>query len=356
MALTTSTLPSGPIASSNPAVPNLGVTAGSPSGGTFTQGAALPNITTTQTTATAAPQFYTCYLSNLANQGQQAASNAQYVGAQPLQQQAFCQVAKNAGNYQPTLNAAICAANQVKGTNLACAVGNYGQSNIAMNLAPQTTSGIVGTGQFGSTRGAGALAENIANADLGITQLQEQALQQCQANKLAAANTLGNLATTQQNLGLGCVNALSTLGAQQQTIAQNQQLFPLQQLTNESALLRGYTMPTSTAQSYTGPIPGAYAASPLQQIAGIGALAAGISCTALGKSIGSGIGSAMCSISKYLFGCAGNTVSDATQAARNASGTAGINSGNPIPNIGCGSMPTNPNGTIDYSGNNWGGG
>jgi len=302
MALPTSTLPSGPIASSNPAVPNLGVTAGSPQGGTFTQGAALPNITTTQTSATAAPQFYTCYLSNLASQGQQSAQNAQYVGAQPLQQQAFCQVAKNAGNYQPTLNSAICAANQVKGTNLACAVGNYGQSNIAMNLAPQTTAGIVGAGQFGSTRGAGALAQNLSNADLGITQLQEQALQQCQANKIAAANTLGNLATTQQNLGIGCVNALSTLGAQQQTIAQNQQLFPMQQLTNESQLLRGYTMPTSTAQSYTGPIPGAYQASPLQQVAGLGALAAGISCTALGKSIGCAASQGMTTLSKYLFG------------------------------------------------------
>jgi len=296
--------------SASPAIPCIGATPGSPQGGSFTQGAALPNITTTQTSATAAPQFYTCYLSNLAKQGQTAATGAQYVGATPLQQQAFCQVAKNAGNYQPALNAAVCAAGQVKGTNLACAVGNYGQSNIAMNLAPQTTSGIVGAGQFGSSRGAGALAQNLSNADLGITQLQEQALQQCQTNKLAAANTLGNLATTQQNLGIGCVNALSTLGAQCQTIKQNAQLFPMQQLTNESALLRGYTMPTSTASSYTGPIPGAYQASPLQQIAGMGALAAGISCTALGKAIGKGASGAICSISKLLGGkpcyaCAG---------------------------------------------------
>jgi hypothetical protein len=59
----------------------------------------------------------------------------------------------------------------------------------------------------------------------------------------------------------------------------------MQQLTNESQLLRGYTMPTSTSSSYTGPIPGAYAASPLQQIAGLGALGAGISNTELGKTL-----------------------------------------------------------------------
>ena len=57
----------------------------------LTQGSALPNITTTQTQATAAPSWYTDYLSGLANQGQQAAANAQYVGATPLQQQAFQQ-------------------------------------------------------------------------------------------------------------------------------------------------------------------------------------------------------------------------------------------------------------------------
>jgi hypothetical protein len=45
--------------------------------------------------------------------------------------------------------------------------------------------------------------------------------------------------------------------------------------------------------------------------------------------------------------------SDATQAARDASGTAGINSGNPVPVID-GSLPTNSDGTIDYSGSNFG--
>lgn len=265
----------------------------------LTQGGALPNIKTTQTQTTTAPTWYTDYLNNLSTQGTAAAQNAQYIGAQPLQQQAFNQVAQNVGNYQPTLNSAICAANQVKGTSLACAVGNYGRNNIAMNLAPQATAGIVGAGQFGSQRGANALGSVIANADLGITQQQQAALQQCQANKLAAAGVLGNLAKETQSLGLGDVNALATLGAQCQTIKQNEQLFPMQQLTNASQLLRGYNVPMSTTSTYCGPIPGAYQASPLQQIAGMGALAAGISCTALGKAIGSGLGGM---INKVNFG------------------------------------------------------
>ena len=271
--------------SNSPSVPDIGATAGSPSTGSFSQGAPLPNITTTQSQATAAPQFYTDYLNQIAQQGTQAAQNSQYVGAQPLQQQAFSQVGQNVGNYQPALQNAINLASSVGDSNLYQAVGDLGEANIRRNLAPQATAGLVGSGQFGSSRGATALGDTLANAELGVTAQQQAALQQDYANRLNASNALGNLAGQTQALGLGDVNALSTMGGQQQTIAQNQQNYPMSQLTNESALLRGYTMPTSTSSSYTGPIPGAYSASPLQQIAGLGALGAGISNTELGKTL-----------------------------------------------------------------------
>ena len=51
--------PIGALGANFTAPPNLGVSPGSPTSGTLTQGAALPNITTTQTQATAAPTFYT---------------------------------------------------------------------------------------------------------------------------------------------------------------------------------------------------------------------------------------------------------------------------------------------------------
>jgi hypothetical protein len=286
--------------SSAPAIPDTGIVAGSPTGGNFSQGAALPNITTTQTQATAAPTFYTDYLNNLATQGQQAGNNAQYVGAQPLQQKAFGQVEQNVGNYQPALSSAINLASSVGNTSLADAVGNMGEANIRRNLAPNATAGLVGSGQFGSSRGATALGDTIANAELGITEQQARAMQQDNINKINAANTLGNLAGQTQALGLGDVNALSTLGGQQQTIAQNQQLFPLQTLTNQSNLLRGFTMPTSTSSSYTGPIPNAYQASPLATIAGLGTLAAGVSKTPLGDAIGKGLGSLIPGVTGYI--------------------------------------------------------
>jgi hypothetical protein len=305
-------------------VPNLGITASSGSG-SFTQGGPLPNITTTQEQATAAPSFYTDYLNQLATQGASAAQNAKFVGPTNLQTGAFNQAASNVGNYIPTLNAATGLAQTAGGdisgsiqnfqnpftTDVVNAVGNLGQANIAQNLAPQANAGVVGSGGFGSLRGTQALGEVLANAGLGLTAQQAalkqagytqalQAAQQQAAQQLGASQQLGNLAASTQNLGLGDVNALATLGGQQQTIAQNQQNFPMQQLTNEAQLLKGFTVPTSVASSYTGPIPGAYAASPLQQIAGLGTLAAGIGQTDLGKYLGGALSSAGGSVVDWL--------------------------------------------------------
>jgi len=282
--------------------PNLGVTPGTSATGSFAQGAPLPVTSTVQQAVTAAPSFYTDYLNNLATQGQQAASGAQYAGAQPLQEKAFNQVAQNVGNYQPVLENAINLASGVGNTNLAQAIGDVGEANIRRNLAPQATAGLVGSGQFGSSRGATALGDTIANAELGVTAQQAAAMQQDIANRLSASQQLGTLAGQTQSLGLGDVNALATLGGQQQTIAQNEQLFPMQQLTNESALLRGYNIPTSVSTATTGPgQQGQFAQSPLQQIMGLGSLASGLfTKNASGTTPAGNIGGAISDLAKYL--------------------------------------------------------
>jgi hypothetical protein len=262
------------------------------------QGAPLPNITTNQTQATTAPSWYTDYLSNIAQQGTQAGQNAQYVGATPLQQQAFQQTTQNVGNYQPSLQAATNLAQQAGNTDVSQSVNNFmnpytnqvvgalgdvGRRNIEQYLAPGATAAAVGSGQFGSKRGAEVLGQamNTGLQNLNLEQSKalqtgySQALQAAQnqvSNQLAGSQQLGNLATSTQGLGLGDINALSTMGGQQQTIAQNQELFPFQTANQQAALLRGYTVPTAVQSSYTGPIPGAYSASPLAQIAGIGSL------------------------------------------------------------------------------------
>jgi hypothetical protein len=288
-------LPTGNTTTSSVAAPSTGQTAGG-AGATAIQGGTNPLVTSTATNVTGTPSWYTDFLNQISTQGQNAAQNAQYVGATDLQNQAFNQVAQNVGNYEPDLTSAENYISQVGNSNLAQAVGDVGQANIARNLAPQATAGLVGSGQFGSSRGATALGDTIANAELGLTQAQAQALQTDMANKLAAGQAMGNLATTTAGLGTQDVNNLATLGAQEQTIAQNAQLFPMQQLANESTLLKNYSIPTSTSTSTTAPATSGQMG--LSNLANILSLA-GSAGTALGGSNGA--------LSNYLFGTPAST-------------------------------------------------
>jgi hypothetical protein len=263
-------------------------------------------LESSQQQQTIAPDFYTNYLSNLAGAGTTAATGAQYVGAQPLQEKAFQAVENVPQAYQPTLQAAgqtLGAAGNVASplgaatpylqtagrdpsqlasqymspyiTNVVNALGDAGQRNIQQNLAPRATAGAVGSGQFGSQRGAQVLGQTISNADRDILNQQYQALNTGYGQALTAAGQqnalqaqmgstaaqaagtgqtnltqLGNaqsqLAAQQQGLSLADINALSTLGGQQQTIAQNKELFPLTNLSTLSGMLRGYSVPTTT--------------------------------------------------------------------------------------------------------------
>jgi hypothetical protein len=166
-------------------------------------------LESSQSQQTVAPDFYTNYLSNLAGAGTTAATGAQYVGAQPLQQKAFEAVEGVPQTYQPTLQAAgqtLGAAAGAQGplsaatpylqtagtdpsqlasqymspyiTNVVNALGDAGQRNIQQNLAPRATAGAVGSGQFGSQRGAQVLGQTISNADRDILNQQYQALNQ----------------------------------------------------------------------------------------------------------------------------------------------------------------------------------
>lgn len=285
-------------------------------------------LQSSQTQATTAPQYYTDYLSNIAAAGKNAASNAQYIGAQPLQQQAFGEADAATSAYQPTLesagttlNAAGASASPLSAANpyltdatsnpslaareymnpyitsVVNALGEAGQRNIRQNLAPGAVAGAIGGGQFGSKRGAEVLGQTLTNANRDILNKQNEALSTGYGQALQAATTqnqiagqagataanaasagqtnltnLGNaqssLAGQDQALALARLNALSTLGGQQQTIKQNNELFPLQNLTTLSGLLRGYTTPTTTTTTAE--------MSPLSALGTIGAGTAGL--------------------------------------------------------------------------------
>lgn len=266
-------------------------------------------LQSSQTQATTAPSYYTDYLSNLASAGKDAVNpltGAQFIGMNSLQKSAFDDADADTSTYttqlgnagttlgnagsatsplsaatgyltSATSNPALAAREYMNPyiTSVVNSLGEAGQRNIRQNLAPGAVAGAIGGGQFGSKRGAEVLGQTLTNANRDILNKQSEALTTGYGQALNAATTqnqiegqagataanaasagqtnLTNLGSAQsslagqdQALALARLNALSTLGAQKQTIEQNKELFPLQNLTTLSGLLRGYTTPTTT--------------------------------------------------------------------------------------------------------------
>ena len=359
----------------------------------------LLDSSATTTTASTAPQYYTDYVSGLAANATNAANSAKFAGATDLQNNAFNNVTSAGGAFQPTLDAAgntlnaattanspLSAANPYLAqatsnlgadasalmspytTNVVNAIGDAGQRNIQQNLAPGAVAGAVGSGQFGSKRGAEVLGQTMSNADRDILNAQASALgtgynsalqaalgqnqvanaagttaanaaSAGQQNLTQAGSALGNLATTNQNLNLNDINAQATLGAQQQTINQNQQLFPLNNLSTLSGMLRGYSVPMSTTATQTAQM------SPLSALAGAGAGAIGL--VTPGANGQTPLDSLQAAYNK-ITGSTATLPPGVTSGNSNGDGTGGSSGSPPI--TGGAGFSNDPNNTGDATG------
>jgi hypothetical protein len=325
----------------------------------------LPSVSVNQGSVTTAPKFYTDYLGDLAKRGAEATAGAKFVGPTALQNQAFDLTGKSTGLYKPGMDMSMNLLQQ--GTQTAPSVvgqymnpyindvvnqiGTLGQRNITQNLAPGATSGAVGMGQFGSKRGAEVLGNTLRDAlqDIGVRQTgalsagYKDAMTAAQTDlsrQLMGGQLAGTLAGDVQKYNLADINALSTMGAQQQQIGQAQQDYTLGNLKKESDLLRGYTVPTSVASTYQGPLPGAYGPSTLSTLSGVAAL---LNAQLPGSTSGSGgstIGSSIVdALSKILGKSSGS----------NISGTSGTGAG--VPGAGTGTYTDTSGVTYDNMGN-----
>jgi hypothetical protein len=299
-----------------------------------------------------------------------------------LQKAGFATIGANANNYQPALAGATAANNAAQGVNIqgagscylksgtstsglcqankylpgataclgaetskylspytkdvVCSIGQLGQQNIQQNLAPGATAGAVGSGQFGSQRGAQVLGQTLRCANNAILAQQNSALQsgynsalcaakaqnseagnaantaataqaQYNANQVAAGNTAIsgatacaakynagattglNLACSTQGLGLKCANAALTAGAICRCIQKCKSCFGLTTATKEAGAGAGLVVPQST-KSTMNP-------SALSSATAVGALGAGALkafpalCTALQSGLSSLLGS-----------------------------------------------------------------
>jgi hypothetical protein len=264
------------------------------------QGVVAPDVNTTKTTATTAPQYFTDYLSGLSKAGTDAVNRPADQMVAPLtemQQQGYAAVPGAATAYQPGLTAAGQTAASAAGVNqgdinqfmnpythnVVNEMARLSQQNVQRNLLPTITSGFVGSGGLGSRRYATGLGQGLADTQANLTGQQygalssgyksavEQAIQNAQLQN-QAAQTQANIAGKEQELGLAGANALTKAGAEQQAYEQAKIDAPLKTATNAAALLKGYTIPTSSTETYKGPMAGVYGNSPLSQVAGLSTL------------------------------------------------------------------------------------
>ena len=128
-------------------------------------------------------------------------------------------------------------------------------------LSAGTNLGQLQQGANQIASGLGSTAANAQNAYnqtlLGAGQSMGCLTAKQAAARMQAAQGLGGLACTAARTNIACLNALSTLGGQQQTICQNKQLFPLSTLSSLSNILNGAQIPMGTkTQMCTSPLSG----------------------------------------------------------------------------------------------------
>lgn len=324
----------------------------------LTQGAALPDVTVKQTAATTAPDYYTNYLSNLASTGQaqvtgavtdpskmvagfgdlqnatlKSAPSTLAAYATPLQagEATAAEVAKGVGgqqiaNFMNPYTSGYTNAQGVRMPGVVDEMERLQQQNIQRNIMPQLKAGFVGSGGLGSTRYANALGQTTSDLQSNLLGAQTGALSQGYKDAVNAAlqqaqiqnqtaMTQGQLANIEATAGQSALKTGMDLGGQEQAQRQAVINAPLTTAANAAQLLRGYTVPTSTAQEYKGPLPGSYAASPLQQIAGLGALfASAAGGTSPFQGFQRALGSALApNVSNLLLDQRVNMPSDITQ-------------------------------------------
>lgn len=279
------------------------------------QGEAPPNVETFKSTGVTAPQYLTDYLTQLAKQGQQSlgttdpttgaytaptydtmkAAGEPYVAPlSSLQTGAATAAPTDLYRYQDPMNLAYSTGQEATGISQAdiskfynpyenAVVGGMGAqsaTNVQRNLMPQLKAGFVGSGGLGSSRYANAMGQTMGDVNTSLLQEQNKARMSGYQSALDAAmremsgqtqatQALGTLGAQEQQAATTGLKSQADIGAIEQ--AQNQAMInaPTTMAGNVAQILRGYTYPTTTEETYKGPA-SSYGPSILSQIGGLG--------------------------------------------------------------------------------------
>jgi hypothetical protein len=241
----------------------------------ITQGSALPNITTT-TTATV-PDWYTNTVTAGTNiaQDQMKRKAAEGLAAQdPLQLQGYAATPGAATSYIPGLTSATQTAGQAASAmnpagiqqfmnpyiqNVTNEQARLANQNFQRNVLPTLGGQFVGSGGFGGQRFASALGQAGADFQANLTGQQNKSLADAYQSALTGAynqgnlqnqvaQTQGQLAGKEQELGLKGASALTAAGAAQQQYKQSVLDYDLTNALNSMKTLSGLTIPQGTVK------------------------------------------------------------------------------------------------------------
>lgn len=252
--------------------------------------------TTTQT----APQYLTDYLTQLAQTGQQQlgqTGDQLIAGLNQNLQDVYGGARSTLERYQAPMDQSLTAlqgaAQGVTGEDISRFYNPYEQDvvnemgrqsalNVQQSMLPALRAAFAGQGAFGSQRFANATGQAMGDvqADLFGNQAKlrsegyKSALDAALRDRgidIQAGQALGALGAQEAQAGASGLKTLSDIGTQQLAYDQSKIEAPLTRAQNVAQIMRGYTFPTTTTEVKDA-LPGSYAPSALQQIAGLGTL------------------------------------------------------------------------------------
>lgn len=263
------------------------------------QGAALPATISGEQTQTTVPEFYSNYLQDVTNLGQNAVMQGGVAGLSPLQQQALNMAPETSFAGAGSLGTAqdmLTQAGYTGAPAIASAymnpfnkyitdeMGRLVERGVRETVLPGIQAGAISSGNFGSQRQANITGQALRDisTDLYGRQMKvlgdeyQQAIQNAQTDLgrgIQAGQALGSLGQTQQNVGTGALKTLADLGSLQQKQAQTELDYPMQQAKFYSSLLGGQQIPTGSVKQTIQPgTAGNFTNSPLMQLTQLAAV------------------------------------------------------------------------------------
>jgi hypothetical protein len=298
-----------------------------------------------------APEYLTNYLTALAQTGQGQLGSASIAGLPQNLQAAYGGAQDTLQRYETPMDQSLQtlqgAAQGVSAQDISQFYDPYEQDvvnemgrqsalNVQQSMMPALKAAFAGQGAFGSQRFANATGQAMGDVQSDLFGNQAKLRSEGYKSALDAAlrdrgydiqagQSLGSLGAQESQAATTGLKTLGDLGTQELGYEQSKIEAPLTRAMNVAKILQGYQFPLKT-EKVEESIPGSFAPSPLQQIAGLGSL--------VGSAFGNkdAAGNKLIDTFKDIYGGAKTLFSSGTPQpnAGNLAGSYFDSQGNPI--------------------------